>query len=505
MMDPKGGSGGQSPRRPAISDVRSQRFVELAARFCPVTAPETIWCASRQEKPLPGQGFKLHLSADLRHAIPLIERVGPFLMGNGVHFKMIRSLEHLSRLNAGHYGVSQIGKVITVYPGSIEEARLLAERLADLTGGLRGPRVPSDRRYRPDTPVYYRFGCFSGPGHDAPEDDALLEDVSIGEPGARRAPADERRSGNAVPPWVADPLATPESQALEVSSRRESFLRHQLLIFQAMSQRGKGGVYAALDLTARPPRVVVLKEGRRDGETNWAGQDGYLRLRYECEVLKFLGSAGLRVPRLHRTFELDQNLYAVMSFVRGASLERLTTRRSGRLEIPMALRIGAQVAELLAHMHEVGWVWRDCKPLNLILELEGTICPIDFEGACPIGAPPTDSWVTPAYAPPELRRGARVQDFTQLDRYALGVCLYQFLSGRHPEPDGALPPIGRSRRGIPPAARELILQLTSADPAVRPTARAAALLLRQMLGEAEGPSPTDSGASDQPSRGQKRG
>src|SRR5207247_1550738 len=60
-----------------------------------------------------------------------------------VLFKAPRTLSELFRLNCGYfYGSSQIGKFLTVYPATPEDAAQLAARLDKLTRGIAGPNVP---------------------------------------------------------------------------------------------------------------------------------------------------------------------------------------------------------------------------------------------------------------------------------------------------------------------------------------------------------------------------
>jgi len=68
-------------------------------------------------------------------------------------------------LNAGHFGLSQIGKYITVYPSDGGQAVRLAVALDRATSGRRGPRVPTDRTLKPGSLVHYRYGAM----HEGPE------------------------------------------------------------------------------------------------------------------------------------------------------------------------------------------------------------------------------------------------------------------------------------------------------------------------------------------------
>src|SRR5579883_270819 len=66
----------------------------------------------------PAQGWKLHVSATPANAAAVLERCLPVLLEHGTPFKVVRSTPDLVAMNGGHYGHTQIGKFITVYPSN---------------------------------------------------------------------------------------------------------------------------------------------------------------------------------------------------------------------------------------------------------------------------------------------------------------------------------------------------------------------------------------------------
>ncbi len=264
---------------------RQQRW-----RQCLASLPghDRFWCYSRKPRPDdPCQGWKLHLSATLLSADEVFSRAWPVLAGHDAYFKVAAHLDFVAQLNAGLTEFSQVGKFITIYPRSTEEAVALARELHAATRGLAGPRIPFDARYRKNSLVYYRYGSFrarskngTGPG-------------SVTDPEGK-SHLDKRAPGCAVPRWLKDPFAKPQSRALRTTFGGP--LAPDYLPFRAISQRGKGGVYEAIDLSVSPARRVIVKEGRRHGETTWDGEDGYARLKREGLVLRTLRRSGIPVP-----------------------------------------------------------------------------------------------------------------------------------------------------------------------------------------------------------------
>lgn len=440
-----------------------------------MTVAGSVWRYSREMSPDdPEQGWKLHVPATVLTAGKVLRRVGPLLRDRGVLFKATASLGELMRLNSGfHYGYSQVGKFITVYPRTSEEAVQLAERLHELTLGMRAPAVPFDERYRPGGCVYYRYGAFrlmEVEGEDGETAHAIRD------PEGNLVP--DVRGAAFKPDWVADPFLDGSARPAPAPARPTP-LQTTFKAFGALSQRGRGGVYQALDLGATPPRLCVLKEGRRDGETSWDGRDGAWRVRHEGRVLAALSKAGVGVPRLYSSFRAEGNRYIAVEFIEGESLDARLARRRRRLPVAAALRLGAELARLVASVHAAGWVWRDCKPANVVVTKSGGLRPLDFEGACPVGRPDPQPWGTPAFLAPECETVFRGQSRQPEDLYALGAVVYLLLAGLTPE--AASPPPSKVRRNVPAAASRVVEELLSRDPALRPDAASVARELEAAL------------------------
>src|SRR5215207_4936124 len=449
-------------RRPPAGSAHA-RWAELCRHFLPGARAGSIWRYSREVLPDdPEQGWKLHIPATVLTAVEVLRRVAPPLRERGVLFKAPASLGELRRLNSGlHYGYSQVGKFLTVYPRTSEEAVQLAGLLHGLTLGMRAPAVPFDRRYSPGGCVYYRYGAFKSLEVEGPDGEAAY---AICDPEGNLVP--DVRESAFKPEWVADPFL--EGAGVEVPPPPPTPLQTTFKAFRALAQRGRGGVYQALDLGAAPPRLCVLKEGRRDGEVDWDGRDGAWRVSHEGRVLAALGAAGVNVPRLYASFGAEENYYIAVEFIEGESLNGWLARRRRRVPVACALRRGAELARLVASVHAAGWVWRDCKPANVIVTKSGELRPLDFEGACPVARPDPQPWGTPAFMPPECEEVFGGRSRLPEDLYSLGAVIYFLLAGR--PPDASAPPLSKVRRNVPAAASEVVAELLSPDPSLRPAA-----------------------------------
>jgi len=162
------------------------------------------------------------------------------------------------------------------------------------------------------------------------------------------------------------------------------------------------------------------------------------RFRREARTL-----AKLRHPGIVALFESGitsaGHFYFVMEHVNGNPLSQWIAE--GRLEAPKAIEIVRQVCEALAYAHAQGVIHRDIKPSNILLDEQGHAKVADF-GLARLDHNETASGAlsmsrtgqfmgTPAYAAPEQVKDAAHVDH-RADIYALGVLLYEMLTGDLP-------------------------------------------------------------------------
>ena len=289
----------------AIAQKAEREWQQLCDAYLPIGAKRSIWrCSRERNADDPLQGWKLHVSGTILSACPIFRSIAPYLKRCDILFKAPKSLAELHKLNSGiYYGFCQIGKFVTVYPQSTEAAADVASKLHALTAKFAAPMVPYDNALRNRSCVYYRYGSFSWRLKTTFRKRRVL---AIARPDGNLVP-DSRGPRAAVPHWLADPFQSVRSQAaLEV----ETPLETDYTGYEALTQRGRGGIYQARDISSVPRKLCVIKEGRRYGETDWLGRDGFFRIKREAEVLRLTRTAG--VPRVLRTFRANGCYYLVM-------------------------------------------------------------------------------------------------------------------------------------------------------------------------------------------------
>jgi serine/threonine protein kinase len=379
-----------------------------------------------------------------------LERIGVLLTAKQVSFKGPATLEDLYCINSGLiYPYTQIGKIFTIYPRSDDKCRELAKQLDELTQHMLSPKVPFDLRFGSRSNVYYRYGAFSSSKSSSDENGEALVHNQRGE-----LIVDRREI--ARPCWVKD-LFEGAYSTNESKASVDSPLRNNYRVFRALAQRGKGGVYQAVDMTTQPPRLCLIKEGRKSGEVSWEGHDGKWRVKNERRMLRALKKVGIDVPEVYSAFEENDNFYLVTEFVHGESLQSYLSKRQRRLPLVTIIQYSIEIATIIASLHNAGWIWRDCKPANLLVSA-GKLRPLDFEGACQISNPGRIPWISPSFCNPSHNLSSVLND----DLYALAAVIYLLLTGRMPDRGAPIPP-KTLRRQIPEELSSFVTKLLKSE------------------------------------------
>jgi len=293
---------------------------------------------------------------------------------------------------------------------------------------------------------------------------------------------------------------------------------NKYLIVAKIGRGGMGTVFKASHVALDEIRALKLMDPQFARDPQFVA-----RFRNEAKAARRLSH-----PNAVHVDDLDQSddgsLFIAMEFVDGVSLRQLLTATKGPIQLARALSITRCIADALGAAHALGMVHRDIKPDNILLgrDASGREIPklADF-GIVAIREAAFQSLrspMTPAYASPEQRQGMKASELDgRADLYALGMTLYEMLTGRlpfdaHTEEDWKrahleetpLPPSTYSRELEGKAdVDNLVLQLLAKDREMRP-ADANALIRELDLIEAP-PAPTarSRAPTDHPSPGSR--
>ncbi|MBN1935990.1 MAG: protein kinase [Anaerolineae bacterium] len=238
--------------------------------------------------------------------------------------------------------------------------------------------------------------------------------------------------------------------------------------YQLLSLEGEGGmasVYKAHDLKLK--RTVAVKVLRAGEEANEAFQR-------EAQA-----AAGIPHPNIVAVYDIGQDgdaAYIVMEYVQGPTLQEVI-HAEAPFYVGRALDIAAQICTAVEFIHHQGIIHCDLKPLNILILADGQVKITDFgiaqrleTGALHGGK----SWGTPHYAAPEVISGKPISPAA--DVYAIGIILYEMLTGKRPFNGptaaeiarqhvlNAPPPVEQVNPRIPRYVRQVLDRALDKDP-----------------------------------------
>lgn len=249
--------------------------------------------------------------------------------------------------------------------------------------------------------------------------------------------------------------------------------------YELQEQIGGGGmadVYEAKDLLLNRPVAVKILHDQFKSDTEFID-----KFNREAQA-----AARLSHPNIVNIYDvgvMDDAHYIVMEYVPGRTLKD-KIKQEGHLSVAEALTVAKGIASALAHAHANNLVHCDIKPHNILMMPDGSAKVADFGIARAV----TESTMTYTgnvvgsvhYFSPEQAKGTMITP--KSDVYALGVVLYEMLTGSLPF-TGETPvsvamkhlqeepvPVRQLDPSIPPVVEAIVARAMSKDPAMRPDA-----------------------------------
>lgn len=241
----------------------------------------------------------------------------------------------------------------------------------------------------------------------------------------------------------------------------------QFTILEEIGRGGMATVYSAMQQSMN--RKVAIKILPR----HFMHDPGFLeRFEREVEVISTLEHP--HILPIYDYGEVDGIPYIAMRFLGGGSMAQMVRR--GVPDLNDLEKPFRQVAAALDYAHMRGIIHRDLKPGNIMLDEDGNAYLSDFGIARVMGSDLTGSAIigTPAYMSPEQAHGVAID--ARSDIYALGIVLFELITGREPyqaeTPMGLLlmhlneplPEIDDLRDDVPVDVKLVIEQATMKDP-----------------------------------------
>jgi hypothetical protein len=385
---------------------------------------------------LPDQGWKVHVSSSLVNAQHVLTVVSLTCAELGIPFKHLAGLGTFLVVHDKHAPRPQSGKFCTLYPPTQDQALELMRRLSAELSGISGPYVLTDRRFGESECVSYRYGAIRG---------RLRTDADGNHIPVMRGPDgqeidDERLPRFHLPAGVTDPFreAAPRRPAGTVTLNGYTFeavLRHS----------NAGGAYR---FRAEDGATVFVKEARAHNGYTADGADAKTRLTAEyLTLLAVHGQAPGLCPRPVELFHHWEHTYLATELVPGVSLYRWMVTNNPAISNETdteayaeyhrrALAVLDRLAEQVGRLHELGYVFIDLSPTNVLVDDDDHPRLVDWEAVQPV-ADVRRYLGTPGYLPQEPHTLAQ-RDPRELDRFGLSALALLLvypaheLADRHP-------------------------------------------------------------------------
>jgi serine/threonine protein kinase/Tfp pilus assembly protein PilF len=244
----------------------------------------------------------------------------------------------------------------------------------------------------------------------------------------------------------------PASAPRELSPGTTFARRYQVI--EELGHGGMGRVYKVFDTEVREKLALKLLNPEIASD-----EPTIERFRNELKLAR--GISHRNICRMYDLGREEGVYYITMEYVPGEDLKNFI-HRVGALPVGKAVSVARQVCEGLAEAHHLGVIHRDLKPQNIMIDRDGNARIMDFGIARSVKAKSiTGANVmigTPEYMSPEQVDGKEAD--TRSDIYALGIVLFEMLTGRLPfEGDTPLAVAIKQKSEAPPDPRQINPQI----------------------------------------------
>ena len=204
-------------------------------------------------------------------------------------------------------------------------------------------------------------------------------------------------------------------------------LLNQYRIENLVARSGMASIYKATDMQTNQPVAIKIPHPEIEGDPAL-----FERFQREAEIGQMLDHPGVMKVLAYNT---RSQVYMVLEWVEGRLL-RYIIHEQKKLPQERAIKLAVEILDALDYIHRNGVVHRDLKPENIMVNDEDHIKLIDFGIAGRAGARRltfaklSQVMGSPDYISPEQVKGKRGDARTDL--YAMGVILYEMLTGDTP-------------------------------------------------------------------------
>lgn len=354
------------------------KVINIPKDYNLITGDHWINILHNNGKHLPMQGWKIHISSDLKNAQMILNKVAELMFEYCVSFKYVANELELMVKNSKYGDRASAGKFITIYPKNVNEFIDLLNILEEnLPKSENAPYILNDKRWR-NSDIYFRYGGFV----DIPYYIDGVRTSGIYTPNGDVI-EDKRTPFYTLPFFIEEPQIIKEKNEANENNEEYSHL-DKYNIHEAIHFSNGGGVYIAEN---ENNEKVVIKEGRPGAGLDASGRDAYTRIKNEKSILENLKGLNKIVP-LIEAFDEWEHTFIVEKYIEGQDLHEWLAKnypfnkKQGKENyINDCLYIISQIKDVLNTIHSKDIGIGDLQPSNIIIDEHTNITLIDFETA----------------------------------------------------------------------------------------------------------------------------
>lgn len=315
------------------------------------------------------QGWKLHVSSQLKDACNIFYIVAQELEKERCNYKVLDCLDELKKLNSPREVSPTANKFITIYPSSRKQAKRIILNLKEKLEKYKAPRILSDFQCGKYSPIHYRYGAFKAiKNYNFSENKIVyMMKNSRGE-----LVEDLRLSYPYLPEGVKDLFTDMEKNKLFKPSPEipENHPLNHYNIECILKKSNRGNVYRAIEKSSN--QKVIIKHAR---PYVYSWNDGFSaidELKSEAANLKVFQDKSYTTDLIEE-FYVNEDYFVVQKFIPGYNFFDLKN-----IDIEKNVIIN-NIIDIINDIHAEGYLAVDISPTNFILDDFGRVRLIDLE------------------------------------------------------------------------------------------------------------------------------
>lgn len=386
--------------------------------------------------PTKNQGWVIHISSVTSHAESLLSSILPILRLHKLPFKVAKDSKTLAIINAGSFGLTELGKFITIY---LDEEGIANDLVIDLkkhTSKIKGPTISTD--YYLGDNIYCRYGTFI----PNIKSDQYGNKLLLIQDGAGNFILDEYKLPPPIPNGVSIPF---NLETVGAKTENKQILIHKKYFpVKLLKSDPKGYVWKCLRIGRYfIPTFCVVKQAKKGMHLDEYGRDMSDRLKFQFDVSRKISKV-VATPVIFDFFDENEQFYIAMDYLGGSIsfnkyIIKLHKRQAWfsltKETQETSIRILKDIAQNLLNLHQAEYLNRDLNSYNVFVhEKNHRIYFLDHElsySKATNQPDPPYGIGTPGYMSPEQEFGTEPPS-EEDDIYSLGALgLFMVTSGIH--------------------------------------------------------------------------